>query len=357
MKWFKPILIHLLLWSVYVALEYLTNRIHYSPWEQHLLWRSIFIFLPLIILPTYFIAYFLVPQFLRRKQYIPFVFGLVFTAIVVLLGRINLLALMEYLEGSGFRYFPVSKILKNLIRDYSVIALAVCIKIIDDWRKKDALNKQLYRAKAEAEIKFLKAQLHPHFLFNTLNNIYGLSLRQSPHVPESILKLSQILDYLIYYSDKDQIPLNKEIELIKNYIELEKLRFGNKLKLEVKLPKLKDEIQTSPLILLPFVENAFKHSGKNGQGVIRIAIQLEVLEDKFVFTLENSKANSIAQEKRENGIGIRNLKERLAMLYPGRYDLKIEDGEQSYKVRLTVASESFQGTPRLATERLQGYRP
>lgn len=338
MKWLKPAIIHLFLWSVYIGLEYLTNAIHYKPWQQHLLWRDIFIFLPLIVLPTYFIAYFLVPQFLSKKQHVPFVLGVLFTAILVFFGRSNLVAWLNFLEGDQFQHFPPSKHFKNLIRDYSVVALAVCIKIIDDWRRKDALNEKLYRAKAEAEIKFLKAQLQPHFLFNTLNNIYGLSLQQSPSVPKSILKLSQILDYLIYYSDKETIPLNKELELIRNYVELEKLRFGHKLKIELELPKLNDEIQTSPLILLPFVENVFKHSSKNEQGFIWVKIKLKVNLNKFVFITENSKSSLKLKKHQEKGIGIRNLKERLEMLYPGRYDLKIEDLSDLYKVRLTVAT-------------------
>lgn len=324
------------MWSVYIGLEYLANAMHYRPWQQHLLVRDIFIFLPLIVLPTYFIAYFLVPQFLSKKQHLPFILGLFFMAILVFFGRSNLVAWLNYLESGEFRHFPPSKLMKNLIRDYSVIALAVCIKIIDDWRRKDDLNKKLYQAKSEAEIKFLKAQLQPHFLFNTLNNIYGLSLQQSPNVPESILKLSQILDYLIYYSDKETIPLNKELELIRNYIELEKLRFGNKLKMEIDLPNLKDEIQTTPLILLPFVENAFKHSAKNENGMIWIALALKVVKNGFVFTIENSKVNSPVNKPKEKGIGIRNLKERLALLYPGRYDLKIKDEANLYKARLSL---------------------
>ena len=337
MKWLKSILIHILLWSIYITSEYLANVIHYGPGERHLLWQTIFMFLPLIILPTYFIAYFLVPRFLSKKQYLPFIIGILATALLVLLGRHNLVALLNYWEGDSFRYFPVSKLVKNLVRDYAVIALAVCIKIIDDWRRKDALNKQLYRAKAEAEIKFLKAQLHPHFLFNTLNNIYGLSLQQSPNVPDSILKLSQILDYLIYYSDKETIPLNKELALIRNYVELEKMRFGNKLKLEVDLPNLSDEIRTSPLLLLPFVENVFKHSAKNDAGFIWVKIQLVFDQNGFVFTSENSKSSFKFKKHQEKGIGISNLKERLDMLYPGQYNLKIDDRGHLYKVRLALS--------------------
>ena len=199
----KNILLHLGFWALYALSEYLANVFHYRSEERYWLWIHIAEGLPTIVLPAYLTAYWLVPRYLEQNRLVPFFLGIAGVGAFVFACRLSLLYLWGYLEGWNDLYIPPSKVLKNTIRDYSVIALAVCLKIINDWRQQRRLNRQLREAKAEVELKLLKAQLHPHFLFNTLNNIYGLSLQQSDKVPESIIRLSRILDYLVYYSQKE----------------------------------------------------------------------------------------------------------------------------------------------------------
>ncbi len=255
----------------------------------------------------------------------------------VFLFRIGLLYFWWSMEeGWEGGYIPPGKVLKNTIRDYSVIALAVCLKIINDWRRQRQLNRQLRQAKAEVELQLLKAQLHPHFLFNTLNNIYGLSLQRSDKVPDSIIRLSRILDYLVYYSQKEEIALNKEVELIRNYIALEQLRYGKKLQLTAELPEVDEGVKASPLLLLPFVENAFKHGAKGADGRWWIKMQLQMVNSRLIFSIENSKSPSSGQEE-NGGVGLRNIRHRLALLYPGRHRLTIDDAESVFSVRLEVS--------------------
>ena len=177
-------------------------------------WRffqSTLLTLPLLMLATYFIAWFVVPRYLKADRWTEFILWIVAVAIFVFFARIKWAELVNYLESGRYFKMPVDKMLKNIIRDYAIIALAVCISIIGDYRRKQKLNEELIKAKAEAEIRLLKGQLHPHFLFNSLNNIYSLALLKSDMTAESILKLTELLDYLVYRASLDKVALSKEV--------------------------------------------------------------------------------------------------------------------------------------------------
>lgn len=333
----KNILLHLAFWALYLASEYLANLFHYSPDDRLDQLMHLLEGLPTIIIPAYLTAYLLVPRYLEKNRTLPFVLGIAALAFLVFAGRLGLTYFRNYLEGWTDFYIPPSKVVKNTIRDYSAIALAVCLKIINDWRLRGNANRQLRQGKAEAELKLLKAQLHPHFLFNTLNNIYGLSLQQPEKVPESILQLSKILDYLVYYSQQKWIPLTKEVELLQYYLKLEKLRYGQKLNIHASLPAVPEKLLAAPLLLLPFVENAFKHGARGHDGQWWIKMQLQLIGNKMTFNIENSKKELTKQKS--GGTGLGNIKERLALLYPNRHQLTIDDSESIFSVRLEVELE------------------
>ncbi len=333
----KRVLLHILLWSAYVAVEFIANLPHYRV-PQELLRQTIF-FLPVIALPFYFVAYFLVPRLLWRGRKMLFWLSCAIVFLVVMIFRLQWESLYwSWQEGERIR-MPLSKISKNLFRDYAVIALGVCLKIIRDWDKKDRLTLQLTEEKRDAELQFLRAQIHPHFLFNTLNNLYGLALKQSPHTPDSILKLSGLLDFILYECNAEKIPLRKEIELIRHYIELERLRFGERLALtfEPKMPQ--EDLPIAPLLLLPFVENAFKHGAANTTSDrVFVKIDLTVEGKTLFFQVENSKNNrpGNGSENGHKGIGLRNVEKRLALLYPGRYELEKVEGEDVFLIALKL---------------------
>ena len=230
---------------------------------------------------------------------------------------------------------PARKMVKNVIRDYSVVALAVCLYIIGDWRQKQKLNEKLIKAKAEAELKLLKGQLHPHFLFNTLNNIYSLALQKSDLTADSILKLTELLDYLVYWANKEKVALSKEVELLKSYLDLEKLRYGEKLQLNAEFSEIGNNLKVSPLILLPFVENCFKHGGISANGVFWINLKLKVYDKKFVFNIENSKKKKKDKTK-TGGVGLENIQQRLVLIYPDKHQLEIDDNDEFFSVRLEI---------------------
>ena len=331
----KVIGIHVLLWSVYVLLEYLANIIHISPGNGLIFLRNTILALPVLMIPTYFIAWFAVPRFLQKKKILLFVLCVIAAMIFIFFARIKWIELVIYINEGKYFNMPVLKMTKNIIRDYSVVALAICIYIIGDWRKKQQLNEQLIKAKAEAELKLLKGQLHPHFLFNTLNNIYSLALQKSDLTADSILKLTELLDYLVYWANKEKVALSKEVELLKSYLDLEKLRYGEKLQLNAEFSSINDKIKVSPLILLPFVENCFKHGGATAAGIFWINLKLKVYDNKFVFNIENSKKKK-KNKTTNGGVGLQNIQQRLSLIYPNLHHLEIDDNEDFFSVLLEV---------------------
>lgn len=333
----KRILLHFLLWSAYVAVEFIANLPHYRD-KGELLRQTIF-FLPVIALPFYFVAYFLVPRLLWRGKKMLFWLSSIIVFLLVMIFRLQWENWYWHLHGEREVRLPLSKISKNLFRDYAVIALGVCLKIIRDWDKKDRLATQLQGEKRDAELQFLRAQIHPHFLFNTLNNLYGLALKNSPHTPDSILKLSGLLDFILYECNAERIPLRKEIKLIRHYIELERLRFGDRLALTFEPKNPDDELPVAPLLLLPFVENAFKHGAANtASDTVFVKIDLYTEDKTLFFQVENSKSNrpNNAMDNGHKGIGLRNVEKRLELLYPGRYELKKIEGEDVFLIALKL---------------------
>lgn len=295
--------------------------------------RSVLLSLPALLLTTYIIVRFGVPYLLQANRWFIFSILAVVLAIFLFYARLQWLTLIQYLEHDRLYRIPASKVLKNVIRDYATVALAVCFYIINDYRAKQSLNEQLIKAKAEAEIKLLKGQLHPHFLFNSLNNIYSLALLKSAHTADSILMLTDLLDYLVYRANMDAVSLDKEVQLLENYIGLEKLRYGDDLQLTMNLNEIAEGVMVAPLILLPFAENCFKHGGPGPDGYFSIHMELKASPKKLTFLLRNSKKVNPVEA---GGVGLQNLKERLRLIYPDRHQLDISETMHSYQVWLQI---------------------
>ncbi len=329
-NWLRIFLIHGVLWSLYVVLEFLANYFHISEGHEWTFLRSTLMSLPVLMIPTYFIALFAVPHFLQEKKHLWFILSILVAGIFVFFARMYWLEWVNYLESGRHFKMPVSKVLKNVIRDYSVVALAVCLYIIGDWRQKQVQNEALIKARAEAELKLLKGQLHPHFLFNTLNNIYSLALLQSEQTADSILKLTDLLDYLVYKAGQPEVLLSREVELLENYLELEKLRYGDKLELETTFKLEHAQQKIAPLLLLPFVENAFKH-GRTGQdNKFKVSIHLQSTQEKLTFNIQNTKKEIPNQSQQSGGVGLKNIHKRLELLYPQQHLLEIADKWRSF---------------------------
>lgn len=193
---------------------------------------------------------------------------------------------------------------------------------------------QAEQEKVTAELQLLKAQVHPHFLFNTLNNIYSFSLDNSPKTPALILKLSSLLSYMLHECNSKEVPLEKEMEVMRNYIDLERERYGSRLDISFSVQgDVKDKL-IAPLLLLPFLENAFKHGLSQQIGRYWLSVDVLVKSDALRCKIINSKNEYVAY--RENGIGIINVRKRLQFLYPGKHELKIADDGNFFVVALAV---------------------
>ncbi len=296
------------------------------------------------IAASYFIVYFLVPKYVKRKRYVLalLLFCLVIYFLAVI-SRILIVYVAEPLTIDGpFRQEPILEIFTHfawLFKKYipniiptSFIFIAVKFFLNEEKEKEKKLK--LAKEKAEIELKTLKGQLNPHFLFNTLNNIYSLSIVNSPKTSSSIAKLSEILDQILYKSDSKFISLQSELTLIENYIELEKLRYDERLQVSV-TTNITNETEVPPLILLSLVENAFKHGAGEDDGSPTIAISVESSEKTLVFCIDNS-VSKYYQHQNKKSIGLLNIKKQLDLIYGTGYNLDIQQTSDNFSVTLTI---------------------
>jgi sensor histidine kinase YesM len=196
---------------------------------------------------------------------------------------------------------------------------------------------EIEKEKTISELKALKSQINPHFLFNSLNSIYSLARKKSDSVPEKIVQLSDLMRHIIYESDLDFIPLEKEVEMIRNYIELQNLRTVEKDKIQLEVIGEIENKKIAPLLFLPFVENSFKHGLKGGAKNVFVDIRIEVLGEILNFEIENSKGKTVEiNNSKYKGIGVENVKKRLDLIYENTHSLKISDKEETFKVLLQV---------------------
>lgn len=224
---------------------------------------------------------------------------------------------------------PGGYIVMNLMAGYG--SMIVLFKF---WVKKQKEFLLAEKEKTTAQLQLLKAQIHPHFLFNTLNNIYSFSMMGSAKTPGMIARLSSLLSYVLYDCKNNEVLLTKEIEVMKNYIDLEKERYGNKLEISTNIEGDVEGRFIAPLLLLPFIENAFKHGTSEQLEKPWLSIDLSVKQSLLHFKIVNSK-NEITTA-RPRGIGIENVQKRLSYLYKGKYELKLNDEGNFFVVSLTL---------------------
>jgi LytS/YehU family sensor histidine kinase len=210
----------------------------------------------------------------------------------------------------------------------AVFFFSLILRISNRWRQSE-------REKLNAELSYLKAQINPHFLFNTLNSIYSLAIEKSDQTPAAIVKLSGMMRYVISDAGHHLVSLSKEIEYLHNYIELQKVRFGNAVSLSFKVTGVYAGEQIAPLILISFVENAFKH-GINAAEDSDIRIEINITSHQLHFTSFNNKVTIQKMPEDRGGLGIDNTKKRLELLYPGRHTLEITDDPLYFSVSLLL---------------------
>ena len=305
--------------------------------------------IPQVII-AYLILYFVLPMYTRERKIIkPIIVGIIFWFVC---GYLNLWMILE-LNPTIIASILPPDLLVNTQRSkadslfmallstwkgaLSGTAFVVGIHYIKQWYVKEQRNLQLMKENTEAQLQLLTAQVHPHFLFNTLNNIYSQAQIESPKSSKMIMDLSDLLRYILYEGRKELVPLEKELLMIREYINLEKIRYGNKLDLHYLITDKTTDVYIAPLLLLPFIENCFKHGASNMLEKPWINLTIEVKDTTLVMKLMNGKANTanINQEK-TGGIGISNVSKRLELLYKDKYELQIRDEDEVYIVDLKI---------------------
>jgi hypothetical protein len=336
---FKRIIRHLLFWIAYYLYDGPISSIIESDPLSRIYIAALA--MPVKILATYFTLYLLTHKYHDKGKQLTFYIYLLLS--ILIFGALqravsySIIYPIYYPEGLnvGLWYFP--KVIIETFGVYSVVAIVVVLHVGKKWYQSQQEKQQLRNEKLEAELQLLKAQIHPHFLFNTLNNLYSLTMTASPKAPVIVDKLSQLLNYMLYDSNKNTVPLQKEVEYIENYITLEKLRYEDRLDVSMSIFDNIDNITIAPLLILPFVENSFKHGFVNEIGKVWVHINILVNNKTLIIKVENSKSNGdqTSAAGSYGGIGLNNIRKRLELIYKERYDLNIIN-EDTYLVVLKI---------------------
>ncbi|WP_018626029.1 sensor histidine kinase [Niabella aurantiaca] len=324
-------ILHILIWSAFLLLPYIIGsagdqyRIGVLPGVVFTLFGIIHLFV------FYTNAFYLVPKYLNRRcwwLYIPAALVLIILSLVLkfMLLRTGYPALLQNRAVYRFLFAPSIGIF---------ILSLVYRKVIDRIR----FEKQQKEREAEmlmTELKFLRSQISPHFLFNVMTNLVSLARKRSEQLEPALLTLSEFMRYMVYDTQGKKVALSKETGHLKSYISLQKLRFGNELRIEDQIAATEDHYQIEPMLLVPFAENAFKHGAQQDDGA-RILIRLEVINGQLHFEIINDlPAQKNSTEEGSHGVGLANVTARLELLYPQRHALQITQSEREFHVYLKL---------------------
>lgn len=329
---------HVLFWMVVLLIMTIIESInsHYSFWFTISNEVINVLFFSIIV---YFNLLYLIPNYLTKKRFMTYsalliLFAIFITPIKMMVFYLKFSGMPELQKGlleGDFYYFMVA---------FLIAATATIYKIVTDWVSYLRDKQELETQTMQSELRFLKSQINPHFLFNTLNNLYALTLKKSDQAPEIVIKLSEMMRYMLYDCNERRVQLSKEVAYLNNYLDLERLRQGKAASINFTVIGEIGEQTIAPLLFIPFLENSFKHGLNNqiNQGGY-VNIQLEIKGDCVHFHIENSKPEKVPlpdPSRRSGGIGLVNVHRRLNLMYPDKYDLKIADTPNTYAVDLKI---------------------
>lgn len=334
----------LLLWGFWIIITILLTSLLQFP--ERLVKRAVASFIGFIFI-FQVNARFLLPQFFLQKKY-----SLYITISILTITLTVLFLYHELLPWSDwFRTPPLSveeeikRVASNnsdvkWMRESTPMIIAflgsTLLGIFRFARKKERETIRLEKQKLETELKFLKSQVNPHFLFNALNNIYSLALMQAPQTPESIMQLSEILRYMVYDSNEHKVPLKNEINYIENFVDLKLLKDSRGMNIQMDLEEVGSNRLIAPMLFIPFVENAFKHSKIENLKKGYININLYTTKDTLEFQVVNSIPENTFTKDKVGGVGLENIKKRLELIYPKQHELQINKTDEKFEVVLKI---------------------
>ncbi|MEP7232117.1 MAG: histidine kinase [Ginsengibacter sp.] len=340
-----------LFWWMFQGILYSFSSIY----DPTLYWKRLtmsmvesLVFMMMHIFLAYSLIYFVIPLFLLKQRYwhtaiwtgVLFLLTAAFSATIGAFIIDPLRKLMfgglfiDKFRSNGANIFL--SLMAGLRGAITIGGIAAAIKLMKYWYVKEQRNMQLQKENVESQLQLLKAQVHPHFLFNTLNNIYSYTQHTSPVASRLVTGLSDMLRFILYEGSQPLVPFFKELKMIQDYIELEQIRYDNKPDIHVDLPPKADDLYIAPLLLLPLIENCFKHGASNMIEQPWISLQIRIHDKQMSLKLLNGKANMIGKENKKDGIGLNNVKKRLALLYPGKHFFNTCNEEEVFVVNLKL---------------------
>ena len=280
---------------------------------------------------------YLIPTFLEKHNLLFYLIAL-FILVLLVTPIQTLFIIILYQDDTNVVTLLIDDWTLILLRCLVVGLVSTGYKVTSDWMGLQNEKRELESQNLQSELKFLRSQINPHFFFNTLNNLYALTLKKSDLAPEIVLRLSEMMRYMLYESNEKEVSLEKEINYVMNYIELEKLRQGEKFQINFNLEGKAQGQRIAPLMFIPFLENSFKH-GLDRQiksGYVNINMLLK--DESVELDIENSKPIQTKEKPKlkSGGIGLENVQRRLKLLYPQKHKLNIEEQPDSFKVKLNI---------------------
>jgi two-component system, LytTR family, sensor kinase len=349
LNWIR-IALHCLFWLVYLpvnsVLACILQRAPINTFFKTSLISEAFS-LPVKLAFTYFIFYYVIPIYLERSK-LKHLIGLALLAFAIstLLYRMEVAWIFFplFFPGQPIEIFSFQGVVLTVFDLFITLAAAGTIKMVRMHYKSVELEQQLVSEKLQSELKFLRAQTNPHFLFNTLNNLYVLARKKEEKTADAIMMLSKIMRFVLYECRAQRIPVSHEAKVIRDYIELEKLRYNQRLTVRYNETVDNPEAQLAPLLLLPFVENSFKHGASSTTGKVEINIDLKLHQNVLSFSVENTveedaTPDSIGASNGSNGIGLKNVQRQLDLLYPEQHELTFGRENGVFRASLQVELE------------------
>lgn len=335
----RVLLLHISFWCVYLSFfvyqiaSYRKREIDISEVIMHATMNGVFNMM--VAYMNYFIF---LPRFLEKKKVGQYLLEFSIPFIILMFLRVHLQRYVVdgYTHQVHF-FYTTTFIVQAAATSLFIVIFVAMLRFAKEWFEFEAKKKEVENEKLQAELNFLKAQINPHFLFNTLNNLYYLAYSQSPNTTEVIAKLSQMMRYMIYDTNHLKVLLSKEIEYMQNYISLERLRLSNQIPIDFTIQGNVHDIRITPLIFITFLENAFKHGVSGNDTEAWVKASIVVNGNTCTYKVENSKHNAVKTDATgKSGIGLQNVERRLALSYPDRHTLAIEETPERYSVELKL---------------------
>lgn len=351
------VLWHTLFWFWLYILDVLIFGTAYQHVDRFLIYAMVE--MPGQILFAYAVIYWILPRYFAKKRYVEtiiFVVSLFFFIGVMCHGIAWILSFYDTPYAGGTGWWTLPKIALASFYCFLKACIFIAIKLVMLWYENERRVTEMEKSRLQSELKMLKDQVNPHFMFNTLNNLYGLIRTNPVHAQESVLGLSDILHYMLYESNYDTIPLQREIKCLHDYIALEKLRYPGNLAVSINVQQQVQHLSILPLSLFPFVENSFKHGASELIKDAWVNIDISAYKKDFIFKIENSKQPYAKENSNGHGIGLSNAKRRLELIYQHDHSLQIIDSEDRYLVILKIALSRLNTTNIAEYENEVSYR-